>query len=263
MARSVHDAAVMLSVIAGKDTNDIKTESIPFAQTPDYGAACRQKDISSLRIGVPRNSVAKVEESTVIEDFNKAVDKLRRLVGELVEFDLTGQDKYDEMTSEEKTDAMAGDFKIAIADYLGKLSNNPHNLQIIEDISEFTKNTAGEEYPERNIDRFEQTARCHFDSAEYQAARVTRAYLAGEGGFTAALAKHSLDAIIAPTKASINYFAACGGFPQITLPLGYQPTSTEVKRSDTGNLVDDGPNVPSVVLLTVHSHVRSWKCRPG
>lgn len=239
MARTVRDAAAMLSIIADRDE-----------ETADYRAACEQSQISHLRIGIPRNAVAKIKEPAVLADFaDLIVAGLRGRGAEVVEFDLVGQERYDAMTLEEKTDAIAGDFKIALGEYLGSLRSDDDDdkrdkPRSIEDIAEFTKTTAGEEYPERNIARFEQAAQRHGDSAEYKAAQAMRVYLAGEGGIPGALEAHKLDAIVAPTKTSLNYFAACGGLPQITVPLGYQPETMEVKWSETGNLVDDGPNVP-------------------
>lgn len=247
MARTVHDAAVMLGVIAGRDENDEKTASIPFSQIPDYGDACSRSDLSDLRIGIPRNSIAKVDDAAVVKSFCELVEKVRPLVGDLVEFDLAGQDRYDEMTPDQRTDAIAGDFKVALSDYLSKLRDNPKQLHTVEDVCEHTKTTEGEEYPERNVSRFEQASNRGLDSVEYKTALETREYLAGEGGIKGAVKKHSLDAIMAPSKGSANYFSACGGFPHITIPFGYQPQDVEVKRNDTGNLVDLAPNIPFVL----------------
>lgn len=244
MARNLPDAAVMLSVIAGKDEGDSKTNLIPFETIPDYRGACEQTDISNFRVGVPRNSVNRVESEAILESFWDAVDQLRTQVAGVVEFDFPGQATFDDLSPEETVDAIAGDFKVAIADYLGKLANNPDKLQVIEDICKFVKSTEGEEYPDRNIARLEQAASRMAGSAEYVAAQEVRAYLAGDGGIKGALDEHSLDAIIVPSKAPANYFAACGAFPQITIPLGYQTADLEAKYNDTGNLVGEGPNIP-------------------
>lgn len=244
MARTVTDAATMLGVIAGKDEGDTKTNLIPFEFTPDYRGACEHTDISSFRVGIPRNSVDKAEPDEILESFWGLVDLLRTRVAEVVEFEFPGQATFDDLSPEKTVDAMAGDFNIAIADYLGKLTKNPDNLQAIEDICEFLKSAEGEEYPERNIARLEQAASRVAGSAEYMAGQEVRAYLAGDGGIKGALNEYSLDAIVVPSMAPANYFAACGGFPQITIPLGYQTADLGVKYNDTGNLVEDGPNIP-------------------
>lgn len=244
MARTVTDAATMLGVIVGKDEGDIKTNLIPFDSVPDYRGACDHTDLSSFRVGIPRNSVDKVESDKILESFWGVVDLLRTRVTEVVEFDFPGQAMFDDLSPEKEMDAMAGDFNIAIADYLGKLTNNPHNLQAIEDVCNFVKSTDGEEYPQRNIERLEQAASRVAGSVVYKAAQERRAYLAGDGGIKGALNKYSLDAIVVPSKAPANYFAACGGFPQITIPMDYQTADLEVKYNDTGNLVAEGPNTP-------------------
>lgn len=244
MARNGTDAAEMLSVIAGKDEDDTKTNLIPFETIPDYRGVCGQTDISNFRVGIPRNSVNRVESEAILESFWDAVDLLRTRVAGVVEFDFPGQAMFDDLSPEKTVDAIAGDFKVAIADYLGKLANNPDKLQVIEDICKFVKSTEGEEYPDRNIARLEQAASCMADSAEYVAAQEVRAHLTGDGGIKGALNGHSLDAIIVPSQAPANYFAACGGFPQITIPLGYRTADLEVKYNDTENLVGEGPNIP-------------------
>lgn len=244
MARTVRDAATMLGVIAGQDEDDTKTNLIPFESIPDYREACEHTDISSFRVGVPRNSVDKVESTEILESFWDVVDLLKARVAEVVEFEFPGQAMFDDLSPEQTMDAMAGDFNIAIAQYLGKLTNNPGNLQAIEDICNFVKSTEGEEYPERNTARLEQAASRVASSAEYKTAQGVRAYLAGDGGIKGALSEYSLDAIVVPSKAPANYFAACGGFPQITVPMGYQTADLEVKYNDTENLVGRGPNIP-------------------
>lgn len=244
MARTVKDAATMLRVIAGKDEDDTKTNLIPFEHVPDYPKACEQTDISGFRIGVPRNSVDKVESDGILKTFWGVIDLLRAQVAEVIEFDFPGQAMFDDLSSEDKLNAMAGDFNVAISDYLRRLTNNPHNLQTIEDICSFVKSTEGEEYPERNIERLEQAASILATSVKHNAAKGVREYLAGDGGIKGALSEFSLDAIVVPSKAPANFFASCGGFPQITVPLGYQTADLEVKYNDTGNLVDEGPNTP-------------------
>lgn len=244
MARTVTDAATMLGVIAGRDEDDAKTNLIPFEPIPNYPKACEQTDMSGFRVGVPRNSVDEVESDEVPKTFWGVVDLLRAQVAKVVEFDFPGQAMFDGLSSEERLDAMAGDFNVALPEYLRKLTHNPYNLQTIDDICSFVKTTEGEEYPERNIERLGQAASLVAGSVEYDAAKGVREYLAGDGGIKGALREFSLDAIVVPSKEPANYFAACGGFPQITVPLGYQTADLEVEYNDTGNLVEEGPHTP-------------------
>lgn len=244
MARTVKDAATMLGVIAGKDEEDAKTNLIPFELIPNFPEVCEQTDISGFRIGVPRNPVDQVGSDEILKTFWDVVDLIRARVAKVIEFDFPGQAIFDELSSAERLDAMAGDFNVAISDYLRKLTHNPYNLQAIEDICSFVQNTEGEEYPERNVECLEQAVSRVASSAKYKDAQGVRAYLAGDGGIKGALTEFSLDAIVVPSEAPANYFAACGGFPQITVPLGYQTADLEVKYNDTGNLVEEGLNMP-------------------
>ena len=79
-------------------------------------------------------------------------------------------------------------------------------------------------------------------SVEYKTAQEVRAYLAGVGRMMGALNNCSLDTIGVPSKAPANHFAACGGFPQIAIPMGFQTAGLEVNYN--GDLVGEGPNAP-------------------
>ena len=94
MARSVADAAAILSVIAGPDERDAATAAIP-GPVPDYRTACRPDALRGARIGVPRNYIAvklaaepdkalKKDEHVV---FEAALGAMRELGAEIVDAD--------------------------------------------------------------------------------------------------------------------------------------------------------------------------------
>jgi aspartyl-tRNA(Asn)/glutamyl-tRNA(Gln) amidotransferase subunit A len=75
ICRTVADAALMLSVIAGHDPQESTSLQ---AQIPNYSAALRVK-VSALRLGVPRAVFFDKLDQEIEAAMNKALDVLRRL----------------------------------------------------------------------------------------------------------------------------------------------------------------------------------------
>jgi aspartyl-tRNA(Asn)/glutamyl-tRNA(Gln) amidotransferase subunit A len=81
LARSVTDAAILLSVIAGHDARDSTSMPVPV---PDYGAqlqALPEKalDLRGVRIGVPREYVGEGLQPEVKDDVLAAIEQLAQL----------------------------------------------------------------------------------------------------------------------------------------------------------------------------------------
>jgi amidase len=72
------------------------------------------------------------------------------------------------------------------------------------------------------------------DSPEYLSILQKQDYYAGSGGFEGAMERHDCDVIIAPGGSlSIQAFAAMGGIPVMTVPMGFYPEETEVKFDES------------------------------
>lgn len=76
MARSVADAAVILSIIAGRDPRDNYTSAAP-AQIPDYTRALDTEALRGARIGVPRRYIAAQLDGVQVAAFNASLATLR------------------------------------------------------------------------------------------------------------------------------------------------------------------------------------------
>lgn len=81
-------------------------------------------------MGLARSSIAQVEEAAVLDSFEELSKSTRsdRRSRDCTELNTPGQNEYDEMTFEEPTGPTAGDFRVAMADYLGQLETYPNNL---------------------------------------------------------------------------------------------------------------------------------------
>ncbi|MEM7448386.1 MAG: Asp-tRNA(Asn)/Glu-tRNA(Gln) amidotransferase subunit GatA [Myxococcota bacterium] len=73
MARSIRDAAALLSVVAGRDPKDATSA---VQEVDDYLAAC-ELPIDGMRIGVVRSQVHRAQQEEVVQGVERAVDALR------------------------------------------------------------------------------------------------------------------------------------------------------------------------------------------
>ena len=81
-ARSVMDAALLHSVIAGHDPRDSTSINAPV---PDVVAAANRGDIRGLRIGLVKELSGEGYQAGVLQRFNEAVELLQGLGAEVVE----------------------------------------------------------------------------------------------------------------------------------------------------------------------------------
>lgn len=88
MARSVTDAALALSIIAGPDPNDKATLSQPFP-VPDYSKALTTDAFVGKRIGVPRHIFLDTDitesDQFVLDAFEIALKTIKQLGGTVVD----------------------------------------------------------------------------------------------------------------------------------------------------------------------------------
>ena len=78
MARTVTDAAIVLSIIAGRDPLDNFTFAQPVP-VPDYTKALNRDALKGARIGVLRQFVNSVTNTDELTAFNASVEIIRKL----------------------------------------------------------------------------------------------------------------------------------------------------------------------------------------
>lgn len=250
MARTVKDAAEILTIIAGKSSYDKCTQQIPFDTIPDYVASCRSTDLAGLRIGVPDSAFAQEGHElpkVVMEAFERAIKVLQDEGATVVrETNFSNLEEWAKVDDDEKMSVLSADFKIAIEVYLQALLVNPQNIRTLDDMVVFTKSHSEEEYPSRGIERFlmaETAAKLppeELNRRRHQSLRCSK-----EDGILGALSTWKLDALICPTAGNPWItFAARAGLPVVTVPLGFYPSDYDTTKNKRGNLVDTGPNIP-------------------
>ena len=245
MARTVKDAAHILSVIAGKSDHDEYTNRIPFDTIPDYAASCSSTSLEGIRLGIPRNAIPKPPHA-VEEAFANGVKILEDAGATILDnanFSALGE--YQNLDPWTQDVVLFTDYKVSIEAYFQSLVENPNQIHTLKDLIEFTKSCSEEEYPEFNVEEFETAEKSDPNDQTYRIAREKEAYFGGQGSILGALEENNLDALITPSLSKMALrMAAIKGLPIVSVPLGYYPEGTEVKHNRRGNLVDVAPGVP-------------------
>ena len=152
-ARTVRDAAYLLSAIAGMDRNDNWTSVQPLRQIPDYSKACKRSAFSGAKIGVPRNGIDAVFNpayAPVMKAFEQAL-ALMDLAGaeisdnaDFATFDLAAIRQHGQVVLD--TDMPDG-----LARYFANLQANPNGIRSLQDVARFTRDNPEEGWPDRDV----------------------------------------------------------------------------------------------------------------
>jgi amidase len=230
MARSVADAATLLTVMAGYDPNDPATAPLKNSPPPDYRKFLDAGALKGKRIGVARKLAGFDDEVDVV--FDRALKVLKAQGAILVDpVELPNADKLaaDELT------AMLYEFKDGLNHNLAaRVGSSPRSLA---ELIAWNKAHAAQELPWFPQDILvDAQAKGPLTDAAYVKARETVRRLAGPEGIDAALAHDHLDALVAPTAGpafvsdlvngdhvlggNITSPPAIAGYPHITVPMG-------------------------------------------
>ncbi|PQE10483.1 amidase protein [Rutstroemia sp. NJR-2017a BBW] len=247
MARTVADAAYVLTAIAGKDEYDNYTSAQPFDTPPDYTRALNFSSLRGARIGIPRNGIYGGRgEEPVLAAFEEAIQVMKNAGAIIVDnTNFTAWDDYASDPNGYASIVLDADFVSDLANYLSQLTYNPNNITSLADESRFTKSFPLEDYPERDTAVWDESLALGYNNSDsrFWQAYQTTSFWGGEGGVTGALERYNLDALIMPTDYSPG-LPALAGLPGVTVPLGFYPPNTTVITSPPWNLTGTGPNIP-------------------
>ncbi|KAK6542318.1 hypothetical protein TWF694_006277 [Orbilia ellipsospora] len=251
MARTVKDAAYILSAIAGKDKNDNYTSQIPFDTIPEYWKNLKRTSLKGAKIGIPRNAITSSNDTTtIITAFNQTIEIIRNLGAEI--YENANFPAYDQFLQSNNSDMLMGvDFKTNLKQYLSLLVQNPNNITSLSDLIKFVKSDPREDYPDRDVDIWIQAENQTCVDNTCDAARKayeSNLYLGGEGGILGALksagGKDGLDALILPSSFASD-IAAIAGYPVVTVPMGFYPSNTTAAKDEySRELFEIAPGLP-------------------
>ena len=227
MARSVADAAVLLGAMAGIDPGDPAGAAAEGHVAADYTAFLDSGALRGKRIGVLREAMGYHPDVDAATE--AALDTLRAAGAEVVDVEVPG---YDDWNGAEYA-VLLYEFKDGLNAYLAHSGNGPGSLA---GLIEWNKAHAAEAMPLFGQEIFEAAqAKGPLTESAYLEAKAKARRLAGQDGLLATLAKHRLDAIVAPSMSPAwltdpvlgDHFvgagygmAAVAGTPSITVPSG-------------------------------------------
>ncbi|WP_246524838.1 amidase [Sphingobium phenoxybenzoativorans] len=229
MAKTVRDAAILLSAMIASDAADPATKDA-MAHAHDYAAALDANALRGMRIGVIRRGA----QPELLARFQSALDVLKAAGAELVEItppkaEGMGDASYDVLKYELKAD---------LADYLATTSPEKVKVRTLADLIAFNTAEAEREMPLFGQDIFEMAqAKGGLDDPAYRAAREKSLRLAGKEGIDAMLTANRLTLLAmisyGPAWPSDTVWgdqyegpsgstgsAAIAGYPHLTVPMG-------------------------------------------
>ncbi|KAF7876655.1 hypothetical protein EAF04_001740 [Stromatinia cepivora] len=252
LARSVKDAALMLTVIAGEDQKDPITildprDSISCRkpnETSDFTRACNSRRLDGVRIAIPRHILKNVDPTT-IHLFTNAINTIKTLGAIIV--DPTSYSKFNpdrsSCTGDEYDLALRVDIYHNMEKSLSHFSINPHSLYTLSDIISYTIATPVEEASTRGYSFFEsclEAGKTYSHNSEgYTYSKAEREYMGKQ--IPKLLDKFECDMIVLPTCVAVEP-ADVGGNPVVSVPMGYYPAGKEISRQN--GMVDVGPGIP-------------------
>jgi len=232
MTRTVTDAAILLGAMAGIDAGDAITRESAGKAQPDYTKFLDPNGLRGARIGVARKFFGFSEK--VDKLMSGALDTMKRLGAEIIDpADIPTTGKF----GDSEFEVMLYEFKAGLNTYLARLGPKApvHSLQ---DVIAFNEKNAAREMPYfGQDDMIRAQAKGPLTSPAYLKALKSNHELSRTQGIDAIMARHRLDALVAPTSGpawpidlpngdhsgggDFGSPAAVAGYPHITVPSGY------------------------------------------
>ncbi|KAF7354246.1 Amidase signature enzyme [Mycena venus] len=237
MARSMTDAAIVLSIIAGPDPNDNFTLAQPPV-VPDFTTALNKDAFKGKRIGVPRRlflneSILHMDPSLVTA-FEGALETMKK----------TGCDHRGPGGFVNEKTVLHTDLKVYLNQYFETLLENPSGVRNLADLIKFNNENPELETPEGYEDQsvfIISEATNGFDT-EYWAALAANHDIGRTRGIDHALKEHNLDALVLPGPGYTPRPAAIAGYPIVTVPLGFYPENVTI--GEMQEMVYPAPGIP-------------------
>jgi amidase len=231
MARTVEDAAILLSVLSGIDARDQATTNRGRTQG-DYRESLDSNGLRGARIGVAR---AKFFGYSDVTDriANTAIEQMKALGAVIVDpANIPNAGTYDESELE----VLQYEFKADLDKYLGALGPSAR-VHSLADVIAFNEANRSREMPFFGQELMVQAQqKGPLTDKAYRDALAKNLRLSRKEGIDAVLDRLHLDALVAPTGnppwptdlvngdhfvGSSSTPAAVAGYPTITVPAGY------------------------------------------
>jgi amidase len=231
MARTVRDAAILLSFLTGADPRDGATAASAGHTHPDYASFCVADGLRGARIGVARKFFGRdARVDAIMEEALKAMKAAGAVLVDPV--DMSPGSEYESTELE----VLLYELKADLNAYLAATPKAP--VRTLADVIKFNEENRDVEMPYFGQELFLQAQeKGGLDSPAYKKALANNQRLSRAEGIDAALKKHDVVALVAPTGGpawltdlvSGDHFTgvssstppAVAGYPAITVPAGF------------------------------------------
>jgi amidase len=222
MCRTVHDAAILLGVLTGVDTEDAATAASAGKSQTDYAQYCDPNGLKGARIGVARKYFGFNDAVDALME--EALDVIKRQGATLVDpADIETLGKFDDS----ELLVFMYELKADLNAYLARLGPTAP-LRTLKGIIEFNDHNRQKEMPYFGQDLFVKAeGKGPLTEKAYLDALAKNHQLARTEGIDAIMDKHHLDALVAPTGGPawltdlINGDHSAGGSSNAAAVAGY------------------------------------------
>ncbi|MBV7264979.1 amidase [Erythrobacter ani] len=231
MTRSVYDAALLLSAIAGEDPADSATVNVP--RKTDYTAELAEASLEGVRIGVMRNQVG--ERNDVEAVFESALRDLERAGAVLIDIEFEMNDAI----WEDSFTVLLFELREEMGKYLASIPaiEGQETPRSLADLIAFNEANSEQEMRWFGQGIF-QAAERTTDRERYETAKANALRIAGEETLDTLFSENDVQFLVAPTRGpawvsdlvrgdnfdgSIGFGspAAIAGYPHLTVPMGH------------------------------------------
>jgi amidase len=229
MARTVADAAALLGVLTGVDPRDRATAASAGHSHTDYTGFLDPAGLRGARIGVARNYFG--FSDAVDRVMNEAIAAMKSAGAIIVDpANIATKGKFDDSEFE----VLLYEFKADLNAYLAGLPQAP--ARSLADLITFNERNRDREMPFFGQEIFVMAQKKGpLTSRAYRHALAKNHRMSRTEGIDAVIARHRLDAIVAPTggpawptdllngdhfTGGSSTMAAVAGYPSITIPAG-------------------------------------------
>jgi amidase len=231
MCRTVADAALLLSAIAGTDPSDPASKAGAGKGKTDYTTFLDPKGLEGARIGVPRKGLygQNAPADRLVEAAIADMKRLGAVIVDPAEIETTSAFEKTEL------EVLLYEFKADLNLYLAALKNN--RVQSLKDLIAFNERNRDTEMPFFGQEIFEMAEKTGpLTEKAYRDALAHNLKNSQKDGIDKTMDKHKLDALVAPTSGpptlidlvngdygvnGSSTMPAVAGYPDITVPAGY------------------------------------------
>lgn len=230
MARTVADAASLLTVISAKDPTDQLTKSSPLVNV-DYTQYLNDKELNNSRIGI-LDFFVNQHQPKIIDFFNSVIETIKKTKANIRH--INDSINLNALAEAELT-VLQYEYKDGLNTYLKNRGSK--SIRSINDLINFNNKNAETELIYFGQTFLDQTARCgDLNEKQYLQALSECKRITQSDGIDMFIDNNNVDCLIAPTLGvphltdtilgdaediSSSSLAAVAGYPSITVPAGY------------------------------------------